>query len=78
MARQKNGKRKFEFTPAISPECFVEQNEEYYVNSWLEDHPWSAWAVNDWDLDGFYDDVDRDWIKETMVELYQQRLEDNF
>lgn len=37
----------FEFTPTMSAEDFVAENEEYFVNDWLENNPTLAHMVND-------------------------------
>jgi len=56
---------------------FVNENGDQFVNSRVESNPEKAYMINDGDTDKFYDDIDRDYIKDQMIECYEVYLDDN-
>jgi hypothetical protein len=57
------------YNPTMSPQDFVEANADYFVEMWLDNNPHLAYMINDWDLDKFYDDLDRDLVNEIILSL---------
>jgi pyruvate formate-lyase activating enzyme-like uncharacterized protein len=78
MAKIKFDNYDFDFNPKMSPEEFINLNEWYYSESWLENNPEKAYKINDWDLEEMYNDLSREDVSDLMTELYRENLFINY
>jgi hypothetical protein len=60
----------------MSPETFFHENEEYYTEQHLDNHPEDWYKVNDGDIQRMYDEIDWKDVMETMGDLYRDFLWD--
>ena len=61
--------------PTMTLDDFEEANTAYLQEWWIEDNPQFAYMLNDGDLDKYVDDINRDYLKDVMCDLYREYLD---
>lgn len=65
-------KYKWERNPKMTIEEFEEANQQYFIDGYLERFPWHVHFINDGEMAHYYNHLDRDLIKEMMIERYTE------
>jgi hypothetical protein len=58
-------------------ETFIKNNEQVFIDSYLESNPHMAYRINDGDLDHFYDTLDYEYVSAVMCDLYYNWINNN-
>lgn len=66
----------WEFTPTMTVSEFIQSNDWYVSESYIESNPSQAYKVNDGDLDDAYEyaEQNKNFYRELMHELYELYL----
>ena len=72
-------KQEREFVPTMTVSEFIQANDSYVSESYIEDYPSQAHRVNDGDMDDAYEHAEsnKDFYKEIMHEIYDLYLLSN-
>lgn len=69
-------KQEREFTPTMTVSEFIQANDWYVSESYIESNPSQAYKVNDGDMDDAYEHAEqnKDFYREVMHEIYELYL----
>lgn len=60
--------------PSMTLNEFEEANTEYLQEERMDNNPWLAYMINEWELKKYYNDLNWNELKDIMVKLYLDYL----